>query len=226
MNKEASTSWGFQTPLESGRPQPGHSLPSGVSSRKAGAGSTLPQLPGKLYDEASAAQHAFRKEAQSRRLHDKEFHAKQSIRKRQQEYDDTVKARLAQEPTAISAHGGSAMVAKRAQQQLQAVSDLQTGTGSLSGPRAKKLQAFARHPRPPQLPAPPRQISRIPDDFMLPEIAGKGTKSSRYGNDGMANLLADDDDQRNNIDSIIGPQISPMPRLASQARRLTQEMHA
>ena len=232
MDKEASTSWGFQTPLERRQAQHNTSLLSGVTSRKAGAAGTLPLLPSKLYDESSAAQHAFRREAQSRRLHDKEFHAKQSIRKRQQEYDQAVKARLAQDAAGNKMFNSSANVAKRAQQQLQSVSDLQAGSsasGSLSTPKAKKLQAFARHPRPPQLPPPPRQLSRIPDDVLLPDISSKGSKHSKYGSDGMASFLAvnDNDLQTDHDGGNIKSQMSKLPKLSSQAssmRRMTQEM--
>lgn len=232
MDKEASTSWGFQTPLERKHAQHSSSMLSGVPSRKAGAASTLPLLPSKLYDESSAAQHAFRREAQSRRLHDKEFRAKQSIRKRQQEYDQAVKARLAQDAAGNDTRNTIASVAKRAQKQLQSVLELQAGLGgSLSGQKAKKLQAFARNPRPPQLPPPPRQLSRIPDDVLLPDIHRKGSKSSKYGNDGMASYLADTDchlqADHMHDDSNIQSQMSMLPKLSSQAssmRRMTQEL--
>ena len=190
-----------------------------------------------VFDERTAAQQAFRKEAMSRRLHDKEFHAKQSIRKRQQEYDQAVKDRLLQDAALSSsknsigstrAHAG----ANHAQhaEQLPDVTARVGAAGLMSGPRAKKLQAFVRHPRPPQLPAPPRQPSRIPDDLLLPEIVGRPSKQSTYNSDSMANLLMDDDQTRQQSHEGIGvssPQESLLPRLVSQKsgmRRLTQEL--
>lgn len=199
----------------------------------------LPQLPGKLYEETAASQHALKREAHSRRLHDKEFRAKQSIRKRQQEYDQAVKTRLAQD-VAQGRTLNDTKTAKYAQQQLQALqgsSGVQASPGAaLSGPRARKLQAFARQPRPPQLPAIPKQLSRIPDDIVLPDIYGISSRQSGIESASMANLLIDSADEGTVISSYqpadLGssePQsdVSLLPKIAtrrSSIRRLTQEM--
>ena len=230
MDKESSASWGFQNPLARKKGQP----PSlGVTSRRIIPG---PQLPGKLYEETAAAQQALKREAQSRRLHDKEFHAKQSIRKRQQEYDQAVKARLAQDVAQGSTLSDS-NAAKYAQQQLQALqasSGLQSSLGaSLSSPRARKLQAFARQPRPLQLPAVPKQLSRIPDDIVLPDICGNDSRQSRHENASMANLLMNGDDVYSSYQpaslgsSETKSDMSSLPKISSQRssmRRMTQEM--
>lgn len=230
IDKEASLSWGFQTPSERKKQQ---QLPSSRTGP-----SILPQLPGKLYEETAASQHALKREAQSRRLHDKEFRAKQSIRKRQQEYDQAVKARLAQEDAQDSTLSHT-RTAKYAQQQLQALqgsSGVQASPGAaLSGPRARKLQAFARQPRPPQLPAIPKQLSRIPDDVVLPDICGIRRRQSGTESASMVNLIDSLDDgtvissyQPTDLGSS-EPQsdVSSLPKIAtrrSSIRRLTQEM--
>lgn len=199
----------------------------------------MPQLPGKLYEETAASQHALKREAQSRRLHDKEFRAKQSIRKRQQEYDQAVKARLA-EDVAQGNTLNDTRAAKYAQQQLQALQDSSgvqaSPRAALSGPRARKLQAFARQPRPPQLPAIPKQLSRIPDDIVLPDICGISSKQSGIDSAGMANLLIDSVDDVT-VSSSYQPtdlgssepqsDVSSLPKITtrrSNIRRLTQEM--
>lgn len=233
MDKKASSSWGFQTPLER---KTGGAASSDRTHRRSGAASILPQLPGatgKLHEETAAAKHARKREAELRRIHDKEFRAKQSIRKRQQEYDQAVKARLSQDVT----QGGTlsdSKAAKYAQQHVQALQAEQSILGaSSSGPRAKKLQAFARQPRPPQLPAAPRQLSRIPDDVVLPEVDGNGSNKLRHESASMAHLMDNDDHipvyQRADLgDSETGSKLPLLPQLASQRssmRRMTQEMH-
>ena len=240
MDKEASLSWGFQTPLERKNGQ----STSSSTYRKPAAG-LLPQLPIKLYEETAAAQHALKREAQSHRLHDKEFRAKQSIRKRQQEYDQAVKARIAQDVAQGSTLSDS-RAAKYAQQQLQALQDppgVQTSPrAAVSGPRARKLQAFARQPRPPQLPALPisKQLSRIPDAVVLPDICGISSKQSGQESASMANLLIDGVDESDGSvyssyqlqSADLGSsepkrEMSSLPRIANQRssiRRMTQEM--
>lgn len=238
VDKEASLSWGFQTPLDRKNGQ----STSSSTYRKSGA-SMLPQPPGKLYEETAAAQHALKREAQSRRLHDKEFRAKQSIRKRQQEYDQAVKARLAQDVAQGSTLSDS-RAAKYAQQQLQALQDpagiQRSPRAVVSGPRARKLQAFARQPRPPQLPAIPvsKQLSRIPDAVMLPDICGIGSKQSAHESASMANLLIDGvDESDSSVYSSYRPadlgssdsksDVTSLPQIArrhSSIRRMTQEM--
>ena len=240
MDKEASLSWGFQNPLERKNRQP----PSSSAYTKNGA-ILLPQLPDKLYDETVAAQHALKREAQSRRLHDKQFQAKQSIRKRQQEYDQAVKARLAQD-VAQGSTLSDRRAAQYAQQQLQALqgpSGVQTTPrAAVTGPRARKLQAFARQPRPPQMPAFPisKQLSRIPDAVVLPNIYGTSSKQSGHQSASMANLLIDGvDESDGSVYSSYRPaclgssepksdsDVSAFPQIASQRsriRRMTQEM--
>ena len=208
-------------------------MPSGGASRQAGPAEAQLGSSSRLYDESAAAQQAFKREALSRRLHNKEFHAKQSIRKRQQEYDQAVKARLAQECAVSSSKGSgsttrSHLGAKRAQQlpELAATS----GAILLSGPRAKKLQAFVRHPRPPQLPTPPRQLSRMPDDILLPDINSRDSVQRPYIiNDDMADLLVDnqlESSQPPILSTHAGSMTSLLPPLGSQGsmRRLTQEL--
>ncbi len=229
LEKGAGNSWGFQTASERRQTHQAGSLPSGVASRKAGLASTMPAVESKLYDESAAAQQAFKREALSRRLHNKEFNAKQSIRKRQQEFDVAVKARLAQDAamsSKTSSSGRSQVGAKRAQQLPELTATPSSG-GGLSGPRARKLQAFVRHPRPPQLPTPPRQLSRIPDDLLLPDINGTGGKQRSYASDSMANLLIDDEASQQATSGIgtVGSQASLLPELVSQRssmRRMTQ----
>ena len=238
MDKEASLSREFQNPLERKNRQP----PSISTSTRSGA-SLLPQLPGKLYEETAAAQHALKREAQSRQLHDKDFRAKQSIRQRQREYDQAVKAQLAQDVAQGSTLSDS-RAAQFAQQQLQALQDppgVQTSPRAVvSGPRARKLQAFARQPRPPQMPAPPisKQLSRIPDAVVLPNICGISSKQSGHHSTGMANLLSDGVDELDgSVYSSHRPadlgssdpksDVSSLPQIASRRssiRRMTQEM--
>lgn len=204
-----------------------------------------PGSQSKLYNEGAAAQQALKREATTRQMHNKELHAKQSIRRRQQEYDQAVKARLAQD-AAVS--NKSDMNAQHAQQppKLAAASGAALG---LSGPRVKKLQAFVRHPRPPQLPTPPRHLSRMPDNILLPDIGGKesiqprqqsrmpdnivlpgidGKQSiQRYTSNGMADVLMDDESGQAISGMTAGSPNSLLPRLVSQAssaRRLTQEL--
>lgn len=118
------------------------------------------------------------------------------------------------------------MGAKHAQQlpELAATS----GAILLSGPRAKKLQAFVRHPRPPQLPRPPRQLSRMPDDILLPDINSRDSVQQPYIiNDGMADLLIDNESSQPPVLSThAGSMTSLLPTLGSQGsmRRLTQEL--
>jgi len=231
LDKGAANSWGFQAPSERRQPaQKASTLPTEITRRQAGPAEAQLGSPSRLYDESAAAQQAFKREALSRRLHDKEFHAKQSIRKRQQEYNQAVKARLAQD-CAVSSDKGSGsttrshMGAKHAQQlpELAATS----GAILLSGPRAKKLQAFVRHPRPPQLPTPPRQLSRMPDDILLPDINSRDSVQRPYIiNDDMADLLVDESSQPPMLSTHAGSKTSLLPTLGSQGsmRRLTQEL--
>ncbi len=229
LDKGAANSWGFQAPSERRQPaQKASTLPTEITRRQAGPAEAQLGSPSRLYDESAAAQQAFKREALSRRLHDKEFHAKQSIRKRQQEYDQAVKARLAQDCAVSSGKGSSSttrshMDAKHAQQlpELAATS----GAILLSGPRAKKLQAFVRHPRPPQLPTPPRQLSRMPDDILLPDINSRDSVQRPYIiNDDMADLLVDNESSQPPMLSTHAG--SKLPMLGSQGsmRRLTQEL--
>ena len=240
LDEGAANSWGFQAPSEKRSPQPTalSLMPTAVASRKAGKSSILP-----AFDQDAAAQQAFKREAVSRRLHDKEFHAKQSIRKRQQEYDQAVKARLAQD-AAMSSNDASGksdkahLKAKHAQhaphaEQLPDVTAAVGGagllTGSMAGPRARKLQAFARQPRLPQLPPPPRQQSRIPDDVLLPDITGRSSKQLAYNSNSMDDLLMEDDTPRQRPVSVMEEAIQSvlLPPLVSQSstmRRLTQEV--
>ena len=189
------------------------------------------ESPSRLYDERAAAQQALKREALSRRLHNKEFHAKQSIRQKQQEYDQAVKARLAQDCTVSGSKGSSSTTrshagAKHAQQlpELAATS----GAILLSGPRAKKLQV--RHPRPAQLPTPPRQLSRMPDDILLPDINSSDSVWRPYIiNDDMADLLVDNQFEASQppmLSTHAGSKTSLLPTLGSQGsmRRLTQEL--
>ncbi len=231
LDKGAVNSWGFQAPSERRQPaQKASTLPTEITRRQAGPAEAQMGSPSRLYDESAAAEQASKREALSRRLHNKEFHAKQSIRKRQQEYDQAVKTRLAQDCPVSSGKGSSSttrshMGAKHAQQlpELAATS----GAILLSGPRAKKLQAFVRHPRPPQLPAPPRQLSRMPDDILLPNINSRDSVQRPYIiNDDMANLLVDESSQPPMLSTHAGSKTSLLPTLGSQAsmRRLTQEL--
>ena len=231
LDKGAANSWGFQAPSERRQPaQKASTLPTEITCRQAGPAEAQLGSPSRLYDESAAAQQAFKREALSRRLHNKEFHAKQSIRKRQQEYDQAVKARLAQECAVSSSKGSSSttrshMGAKHAQQppELAATS----GAILLSGPRAKKLQAFVRHPRPPQLPTPPRQLSRMPDDILLPDINSRDSVQRPYIiNDDMADLWVDESSQPPMLSTHAGSRTSLLPTLGSQGstRRLTQEL--
>ena len=233
MDKKASSSWGFQTPLER---KTGYPASSASTNSRVGATGTLPQLPGateKLHEETAAAKYTLKREAELRRIHDKEFRAKQSIRKRQQEYDQAVKARLTQD-IAQGATLSDSKAAKYAQQQVQALQATQSSLGtSLTGPRAKKLQAFARQPRPPQLAAAPRQLSRIPDDVVLPDISGNGSKKSTQESASMANLLANDDVpvyEAADLGNIETKSTLPaLPKIASQRssmRRMTQQLQS
>ncbi|KAL3132447.1 hypothetical protein ABBQ32_009002 [Trebouxia sp. C0010 RCD-2024] len=230
MDKKASSSWGFQ-PLER---KTGYPASSGSSNRRVGAIGALPQLPGatgKLHEETAAAKHALKRQAELRRIHDKEFHSKQSIRKRQQEYDQAVKARLTQD-VAQGAMLSDSNAAKYAQQQMQALQATKSSSGaSMSGPRAKKLQAFARQPRPPQLAAAPRQLSRIPDDVILPDISGNGSKQSRHESASMAHLMNDDAAPVYQPTDVADKMstLPALPKIASQQssmRRMTQELQS
>ena len=174
----------------------------------------------KLWNDTAAAQKAFRKEAQQRRLHNKEFHAKQSIRHRQQEYDQAVKARREQE-------GGLRPLKQQIKPQStvdlpQIVPGISGNATSVQGPRARRLQAIARHPRPPDLAKPPRQISCIPDDLFLPNVAGAQAPSSAQG------LIAETPDKSSmhyGYSDASYDAAALLPQLVSQgSRRLTQEM--
>ncbi|DBA96423.1 TPA: hypothetical protein ACH3X1_015319 [Trebouxia sp. C0004] len=221
LDKGAASSWGFQAPSERRQPaQKASIVPTGVASGQAGPAEAQLGSPSRLYDESAAAQQAFKREALSRRLHNKKFHAKQSIRKRQQEYDQAVKARLAQDCAVSNSKGGgsttrSHMGAKHTQQlpELAATS----GAILLSGPRAKKLQAFVRHPRPPQLPTPSRQLSRMPDGILLPDINSRDSVQPPYIiNDAMADLLTDNESSQPHILSThAGSMTSLLPTLGS-----------
>lgn len=178
------------------------------------------QEQSKLWNDTAAAQKAFSKEAQQRRLHSKEFHAKQSIRHRQQEYDQAVKARREQQ-------GGLGPLKQQNKPQPtldlpQIVPGVSGNATSLQGPRAKRLQAIARHPRPPELARPPRQVSRIPDDLFLPHIAGFQPTSSAQG------LIAEASDRSNmqyGYGDVSYNAAASLPELVAQrSRRLTQEM--
>lgn len=252
-------SWGFRSPAEQPSQEEGTPLPS-IISRKVGAGSTIQQAQqqlhnSRLYDhvparviqqqqeqsglwnDTAAAQRAFRKEAQRRRVQQKEFHAKQSTRQRQQEYDQAVKARLAQgsDSSPVTAHrrrhtdSNVPIVASQFRSDLPHIVPAVSGsTSTLQGPRAKRLQAIARQPRPPtELVRPPRQMSRIPDDVFLPDIASSlpgraantvqlmGEQSPRLNRI----LSTENDDCAVDLPAVLLPQLS-----SQRSRRLTQEL--
>ncbi|KAA6428312.1 MAG: hypothetical protein FRX49_01908, partial [Trebouxia sp. A1-2] len=225
LDKRAANSWGFQAPSERRQPaQKASTLPNRVSSRQAGPAEAQMESPSRLYDERAAAQQALKREALSRRLHNKEFHAKQSIRQKQQEYDQAVKARLAQDCTVSGSKGSSSTTrshagAKHAQQlpELAATS----GAILLSGPRAKKLQV--RHPRPAQLPTPPRQLSRMPDDILLPDINSSDSVWRPYIiNDDMADLLVDNQFEARASSGQSRARLSPLHALDAMKSREEQ----
>lgn len=254
LDKNAS-SWGYNTPADP-PPHQGEGLLPSITSRKAGAGSTIQQAQqqlqkSRLYDnvparvtqqqqeqgaewnDTAAAQRAFRKEAQQRRLHQKQFHAKQSIRQRQQVYDQAVKARLAQglESVPVAASGKKSSSGLSKSDLPQIVSGVSGSPTMIQGPRAKRLQAIARQPRPPELARPPRQISRMPDDVFLPDIAGsKGAQLGPAGSN--VALLVKQSPRLSNIisteeydDCTVDVSASLLPQLSSQrSRRLTQEV--
>ena len=253
LDKNAS-SWGFNSPAEQPSHQDENVLPS-ITSKKAGAGSTIQQaqqqlqksgkydnVPSRvsqqqqeqcsLWNDTAAAQRAFKKEAQQRRLHQKEFHAKQSIRHRQQEYDQAVKARLAQgmQPDARSSHSRVHVSSQSKSDLPQIVPGVSGSLTVLQGPRARKLQAIARQPRAPELARPPRQISRLPDDVFLPDRTGSqssqpagvvGTTQYKVAESPrLTNILStEQDESTGDVSAGLLPQLS-----SHRSRRLTQEL--